>query len=142
MIKHLSLAVLLGCSVATYAPAQEISAISSDSMTIEEANAAVAELEAYMTEITEALESVQDPASAEAAAGILMTIKFRAGELQRKMNALTASAPEVQQQVLPRVLGCLVECGQRVATATENIEANNYYDCEALRELMDELKTK
>ena len=94
-----------------------------------------------MNEMTEALESVNDSDTAEAAANVLMGLKLRAGELQRKMNLITASAPEIQQAVLPRLLGCLLQCGERVGLATENIEANNYYGCDALRELMEQLNT-
>lgn len=140
MIKHFALAAILS-TAAINANAQVDELSFSVSLTEEEANAYVAEFESFMNEMTEALESVNDSDTAEAAANVLMGLKLRAGELQRKMNLITASAPEIQQAVLPRLLGCLLQCGERVGLATENIEANNYYGCDALRELMEQLNT-
>ena len=140
MIKNLALAALLSTAVMT-ATAQVDDLSFSISLTQEEANAYITEFEGFMMEMTEALESVNDSTSAEAAANVLMGLKLRAAEMQRKMDAISASSPEVQQAVLPRVLGVIVQCGERVALATENIVANDYYGCDALRDLMEQLNT-
>ena len=140
MIKNLALAALL--STAAMTATAQVDALSfSISLTQEEANAYITEFEGFMMEMTEALESVNDSTSAEAAANVLMGLKLRAAEMQRKMDAISASSPEVQQAVLPRVLGVIVQCGERVALATENIVANDYYGCDALRDLMEQLNT-
>ena len=133
MIKNLALAALL--STATMTATAQVDDLSfSISLTQEEANAYITEFEGFMMEMTEALESVNDSTSAEAAANVLMGLKL-------KMDAISASSPEVQQAVLPRVLGVIVQCGERVALATENIVANDYYGCDALRDLMEQLNT-
>ena len=140
MIKNLALAALLSTAAMT-ATAQVDDLSFSISLTQEEANAYITEFEGFMMEMTEALESVNDSTSAEAAANVLMGLKLRAAEMQRKMDAISDSSPEVQQAVLPRVLGVIVQCGERVALATENIVANDYYGCDALRDLMEQLNT-
>ena len=140
MIKNLALAALLSTAAMT-ATAQVDDLSFSISLTQEEANAYITEFEGFMMEMTEALESVNDSTSAEAAANVLMGLKLRAAEMQRKMDAISASSPEVQQAVLPRVLGIIVQCGERVALATENIVANDYYGCDALRDLVEQLNT-
>lgn len=141
MFKYIALtAVVSLSSLPVQAQAFDTTMISSD-LTLEEASAIVSEFEAFMAEITETLESVQDSASAEAAATTLMNIKFRAAELQNKMNQVTAADPQIQQALLPRIFGALVQSAERVDKATANIESNNYYGCEQLRELMLELRT-
>ena len=139
MFKSIALAASISlCTLSAQAQSFDNTVISSD-LTLEEATAIVSEFETFMMEITEALESVNDAASAEAAANTLMSIKFRAGELQNKMNQVTAADPQIQQALLPRVFGALVQSAARVEKATTNIESNNYYGCELLRELMLEL---
>ena len=139
MFKYIALAAGISlCSLNAQAQSFDNTVMSSD-LTLEEASAIVTEFETFMTEITEALESVNDAASAEAAANILMSIKFRAGDLQNKMNQVTAADPQIQQELLPRIFGALVQSAARVEKATANIESNNYYGCELLRELMLEL---
>lgn len=141
MLKYIALTAALSLSsLSVQAQSIDNTIVRSD-LTLEEASEIVSEFEAFMNEITEALESVQDSASAEAAASNLMNIKFRAAELQEKMNRVTAADPQIQQALLPRIFGTLMQSAERVEKATNNIESNNYYGCELLRELMLELRS-
>lgn len=143
MLKTTSLLIAAAC-LCNPAAAQHRaipSTVSSD-LSETEATAIVEEFVAFMNTLTGALESATDTTSAEAAAQTMQSLKLQAGDLQRKLDQISTAAPAIQQKLLPQVLGLVVEHGQRSADAIQRIRANNYYDCEALRECIAELQAK
>ncbi len=111
-------------------------------LTETEAAAIVEEFAAFMDTLTGALERATDPTGAEAAAQTMQSLKLSAGDLQKKLDLISTAAPAIQQKLLPQVLGLVVEHGQRAADAIQRIQANNYYNCDALRECIAELQPK
>lgn len=111
-------------------------------MTEEEAMNIIGEFAQFMNELTSALESATDPASADAAVERLNTLKLSARDLQARMDLIQTAPPEIQQKLLPIVLGIVMEQGQRVSVAIERIKANDYYGCQALRECLSELQAQ
>lgn len=141
MLKNIAIAAVVAMgSISAQAQMMDTTTISY-TMTEEEATAAVNEFVQFMNEITEALESVTDNASAEAAAERLQVVKLSAGDLQAKMDQISALDPAIQQKLLPLVLGTIVEHGQRVNAALESIKANDCYGSQALREMLEELRS-
>lgn len=142
MIKYLAIAAVVSLgSLQTQAQMMDSTISAPTAMTEEEATNAVNEFVQFMNEITEALESVTDISSADAAAERLQTIKMSAAGLQAKMDQVSAMDPSVQQKLLPIVLNTIVEHGQRANKAIENIKANDCYGSQALREMLEELKS-
>lgn len=141
MLKNIAIAAVVAMgSISAQAQMMDTTTISY-TMTEEEATAAVNEFVQFMNEITEALESVTDNASAEAAAERLQVVKLSAGDLQAKMDQISALDPAIQQKLLPLVLGTIVEHSQRVNAALESIKANDCYGSQALREMLEELRS-
>lgn len=143
MLKTSSLLIAVAslCNLASAQYPAITPAVSSD-ISETEATAIVEEFANFMNSLTSALESATDTAGAEAAAQTMQSLKLQAGDLQRKLNQISTAAPAIQQKLLPQVLGLVVEHGQRSADAIQRIQANNYYNCEALRECIAELQAK
>ena len=137
----LTAAAGLCCPAFAQFPADAVPAIHND-LTEAEATAIVEEFATFMNTLTEALENATDTAGAEAAVQTMQSLKLQSGDLQRKMNLVTASDPAIQAKLLPTILGLVVEHGQRSADAIQRIQNNNYYDSEALRECIAELQAK
>ena len=139
MFKHLFIAAVAATGT-VYAQDQLISTGVATTMTEEDAMAIIGEFAQFMEELTSALESVNDNASAEAAADRINNLKLVAGDLQLKLNSIQTMAPAIQQKLLPIVLGIVMEHGQRVSNVVDTITANNYYGSQALRECILELQ--
>ncbi|MBE6435445.1 MAG: hypothetical protein E7030_04500 [Akkermansiaceae bacterium] len=142
MFKYIALTatVATGCICPQLHAADTIAA--SATMTEEEATAVVNEFVAFMNELTEALESVSDSASADAAAERLNILKLSAGQLQAKLDTISTLDPAIQQKLLPLVLGAVVEHGQRVSKVIESLQAADCYGSQALRECLAELRAQ
>lgn len=142
MFKYLALtaAVATGCLCPQTHAADSIDF--SATMSEEEATAAVNEFVQFMNELTDALESATDTASADAAAERLNTLKLSAGQLQAKLDRIQTMDPAIQQKLLPLVLGAVVEHGQRVSKVMESLQAADCYGSQALRECLAELRAQ
>ena len=139
MFKHIFIAAVAATGT-VYAQDQLINTSAATTMTEDDAMAIIGEFAQFMEELTSALESVNDNASAEAAADRINNLKFVAGDLQLKLNSIQTMDPAIQQKLLPIVLGIVMEHGQRVSAVVDTITANNYYDSQALRECILELQ--
>ena len=129
------------CSPLAFAQ-DTIAPVAGVTMTAEDAQAAVAEFAQFMEDIISTVENVHDTASADEAAAALQSIKHRANDLQMKMDAISSMDPEIQQAVLPQVIGILFGSAERFEKALKNVQSNNYYNSEALREVLGELNTQ
>lgn len=141
MFKHVFIAAVAATGT-VYAQDQLISTGVATTMTEEDAMAIIGEFAQFMEELTSALESVNDAASAEAAADRINNLKLIAGDLQAKLNRIQTMDPAVQQKLLPIVLGIILEHGERVSAVLDTITANNCYGSQALRECIIEMQAQ
>ena len=141
MFKHVFIAAVAATGT-IYAQDQLISTGVATTMTEEDAMAIIGEFAQFMEELTSALESVNDAASAEAAADRINNLKLIAGDLQAKLNRIQTMDPAVQQKLLPIVLGIILEHGERVSAVLDTITANNCYGSQALRECIIEMQAQ
>ena len=141
MFKHIFIAAVAATGT-VYAQDQLISTGVATTMTEEDAMAIIGEFAQFMEELTSALESVNDAASAEAAADRINNLKLIAGDLQAKLNRIQTMDPAVQQKLLPIVLGIILEHGERVSAVLDTITANNCYGSQALRECIIEMQAQ
>ena len=141
MFKHIFIAAVAATGT-VYAQDQLISTGVATTMTEEDAMAIIGEFAQFMEELTSALESVNDAASAEAAADRINNLKLIAGDLQAKLNRIQTMDPAIQQKLLPIVLGIILEHGERVSAVLDTITANNCYGSQALRECIIEMQAQ
>ena len=116
--------------------------VAGSAMTAEDAQAVVAGFAQFMEDIISSLEKVTDTTSAEEAVAVLQSIKPRAAALQAKLDNLSSADPEVQAAVFPQVIAVLMGSAERFEKALSNLQSNNFFNCESLRELISELNTQ
>ena len=116
--------------------------VAGSTMTAEDAQAIVAEFAQFMEDIISSLEKVTDTTSAEEAAAAIQSIKPRAAALQAKLDNLSSADPEIQAALLPQIPAVLMGSAERFEKALSNLQSNNFFNCESLRELISELNTQ
>lgn len=116
--------------------------VAGSAMTAEDAQAVVAEFAQFMEDIISSLEKVTDTTSAEEAVTVLQSIKPRAAALQAKLDNLSSADPEIQAALLPQILAVLMGSAERFEKTLSNLQSNNFFNCESLRELISELNTQ
>lgn len=130
----------LATLAAPLAMAQQTDAVTpvGQSVSKEEAEATVAELNQFLNDMLAAFESVTDRTSADAAAEQLLTILAGAADLQQKLDRVT-NDPEMSQAMIPHILQAVVDNGVRAAEIIDKIKSNDYFGSDALREIMENL---
>ncbi len=142
MFKHIAIAAIAAMGTVQAQDSMIDTTAISSAITEDEAMAAVNEFVQFMNELTSALESATDLASADAAAERLNTLKLSAAGLQAKLDLIQTADPAIQQKLLPIVLGTVVEHGQRVSEVIETLKVNDCYGSQALRECLAELQAQ
>ena len=142
MFKHIAIAAIAAMGTVQAQDSMIDTTAISSAITEDEAMAAVNEFVQFMNELTSALESATDLASADAAAERLNTLKLSAAGLQAKLDLIQTADPAIQQKLLPIVLGTVVEHGQRVSEVIETLKVNDCCGSQALRECLAELQAQ
>lgn len=104
-----------------------------------EAEAVVDEIIVVLTEVVETLESVNDQASADAAAAKLVALQSRMVEVQAKMEGLGEPDEATQEKLAEKLLPALFGLMPRMEAAAMNIFENNCYGSAALEAAMNEM---
>ncbi len=130
----------LATLAAPLAMAQQTDAVTpvGQSVSKEEAETTMAELNQFLNDMLAAFESVTDRTSADAAAEQLLTILSGSADLQQKLDRIT-NDPEMCQAMLPYILQAVVDNGVRSAEIINKIKSNDYFGSDALREIMEKL---
>lgn len=104
-----------------------------------EAEAVVDEVIVVLTEVVETLESVNDQASADAAAAKLVALQSRMVEVQAKMESMGEPDEATQEKLAEKLLPALFGLMPRMEAAAMNIFENNCYGSAALEAAMNEM---
>lgn len=120
------------------AMAQDVAPAASAASSVE-AEAVVDEVIVVLTEVVETLESVNDQASADAAAAKLVALQSRMVEVQAKMEGLGEPDEATQEKLAEKLLPALFGLMPRMEAAAMNIFENNCYGSAALEAAMNEM---
>lgn len=107
--------------------------------TPEAAEAMVDEVLAALNEAVEILESVQDQATAEAAVPRMEAVMQRMVKAQADMEALGEPDEATQEKLAQKLLPALFELAPRMEAAGQRIIENDFYGCEALENVLQNL---
>ena len=129
-----SMAMAQDVSVAPVAPvAPEAEAVS-----YAETEAVLDEMIVVLTEVVEVLESVNDQATADAAAAKLVALKDRAQQVQDKMAAMGELDDATEEKLSAKLMPVLFMLAPRMEAAGMNIVENNFYGSTALEAVLNE----
>lgn len=103
-----------------------------------EAEAVLDEMIVVLTEIVEILESVNDQATADAAAAKLVALKDRAQQVQDKMTAMGEPDAATQEKLAAKLMPALFMLAPRMEAAGMKITENNFYGSTALEAILNE----
>ncbi len=104
-----------------------------------EAEAVVDEMIAVLTEVVDVLESVNDQATADAAAAKLTALKDRMMEVQLKAEAMGEPDEATQEKLAEKLLPAMFSLAPRMEAAGTNILENNCFGSAALEAIMNEM---
>lgn len=127
----LTMAMLLGAPVAM---AQEVVADPAAVSSAVEAETAINELCAAMTEMVEVLESVKDEDTADIAAEKLMVLAPRMMDLQGQVKVLTKCDAETQQRLGQKLVITMFSVKPRVNKVGKFLVENEFFGSEALKD--------
>lgn len=127
----LTMAMLLGAPVAM---AQEVVADPAAVSLAVEAETAINELCAAMTEMVEVLESVKDEDTADIAAEKLMVLAPRMMDLQGQVKVLTKCDAETQQRLGQKLVITMFSVKPRVNKVGKYLVENEFFGSEALKD--------
>ncbi len=127
----LTIAMLLGAPVAM---AQEVVADPAAVSPAVEAETAINELCAAMTEMVEVLESVKDEDTADIAAEKLMVLAPRMMDLQGQVKVLTKCDAETQQRLGQKLVITMFSVKPRVSKVGKFLVENEFFGSEALKD--------
>lgn len=120
------------------AMAQDVAPVAPVASSVD-AEAVVDEVIAVLTEVVETLESVNDQASADAAAAKLVALQERMVEVQAKMEAMGEPDEATQEKLAEKLLPALFGLMPRMEAAAMNIFENNCFGSAALEAAMSEM---
>ena len=103
-----------------------------------EAEAVLDEMIVVLTEVVEILESVNDQATADAAAAKLVALKDRAQQVQDKMAAMGERDAATEEKLSAKLMPALFMLAPRMEAAGMNIVENNFYGSTALEAILNE----
>lgn len=126
----LTIAMLLGAPVAM---AQEVADPAAVSPEVE-AETAINELCAAMTEMVTILESVKDEDTADIAAEKLMVLSPRMMDLQSQVKVLTKCDAATQQRLGQKLVVTMLSIKPRVNKAGKFLVENEFFGSEALKD--------
>lgn len=137
MKKIAFLAAAVFCSPVTFA--QEAPAAVTVAPAAADAEALVDAILVKLEEMVVALESVNDLATADAAAAKIATIKAEVEELTAQGEAMGEPDEATQERLAQKAMTVLFSIAPRIEEAGARIEENNFYGSEALENIINEM---
>ena len=125
------------CSPVTFA--QEAPAAVTVAPAAADAEALVDAILVKLEEMVVALESVNDLATADAAAAKIATIKAEVEELTAQGEAMGEPDEATQERLAQKAMTVLFSIAPRIEEAGARIEENNFYGSEALENIINEM---